>query len=162
MKAETPHRLVAALRILRGIVEGSGGIVLRPSGWNALSDEAFEVVNSWRRAKHVYRGMTSKEYDATVGKRQPIQSTGEHSFQGEGTNFSDDPGDAESYVNFGKDDPRKTGKPTYVVEVELLPSMKRWRDGYIKTSDPVSYEFVTRVWKMADRDGAIVAEKVRG
>jgi len=135
--------------------------VLRPAGWNATGDDGAEALGKWRRAGHVYRGMTEREYDATVGRREPIHSTGRHSLAGEGTNFADDPGDAESYVNFGRDDPRKTGKPNYLVEVKLTDAMKRWPDGYIKSSEPVLYASVTRVWKMFVQGDEVVAQQIK-
>lgn len=105
--------------------------------------------------------MTETEYKATVGARKPVWSTGDFSHSSEGTNFSDDPLDAESYVNFGRTDPRKTGKPTYLVEVSMTDSMSRWGDGYIKSPVPVPYGNVTRVWEMTGEDGAVVARRIK-
>jgi len=98
------------------------------------------------------------EYKATVGRGQPVQSSGAYSHASEGTNYAEDPETAEDYANFGRDDPRKSGKTTYLVEVKQPPSMKRWRDGYLKTPDPVP---ATRVWKMYAEGGAVVAERIK-
>lgn len=134
--------------------------VLRPAGWGALSDEADARLREMNKPGHVYRGMTSQEYRATLGAGKPIQSTGKWSLPEEGTNFADDMGDAESYVNFGRTDPRKTGKPTYIVEVKRSEDMKRWRDGYIKTPQPVPPSQVTRVWKNEGEGDELVMTRI--
>lgn len=133
----------------------SSYLVMRPEGWEATSDEAYKALDQWKRSGHVYRGMDSREYQATVGRGKPVWSTGNWSHESEGTNFADHPGDAESYVNFGRTDPRKTGKPTYLVEVKRTPSMEKWPDGYIKSPDPVPYSEVKRVWEMYPENGEI-------
>ena len=131
---------------------GGGGEpqVIRPEGWGSANDEP----DSWKRAGHVYRGMTSEEF-AAHEKTGSIQSTGAYSHSSEGTNFTDDPLEAESYINFGRDDPRATGKPTYLVEVKHDPAQipKDPRDGYFKAPAPVPLSAVTRVWKMTARTG---------
>lgn len=131
-------------------------IVVRPEGWDA----AVETVDGWKRAGHVYRGMEDEEYKATVAKGKAIKSIGRYSHPSEGTNFDDDPGGAESYVNFGRSDPRKTGKPNWMVEVKRVESMKRGSDGYWKSSDPVPVSDVTRIWRFSARSGAVVSDEV--
>lgn len=136
---------------------GSGSVELRPSGWRSTSDDAVGFLSKIKKADHFYRGMTADEFDATIGAGKPVQSTGKFSHRSEGTNFSDDPADAESYVNFGRDDPRTTGKPTYLVEAAKSDSMYRDTDGYMKDKSPVA---PTRVWMMDAKGGAIVATPI--
>jgi len=135
-------------------------MVLRPEGWEALSDEAFETLGRWKSPTLVWRGMTQAEYRATIGARKPIWSTGSYSLEGEGTNFSTDPLDAEGYVNFGRDDPRKTHRPNYLVGVRRTPEMAQARDGYIKSPVPVDLSKVEVVWEMRGDDGVLVARKI--
>ena len=118
----------------------------------------MEALQSWRRSGHVYRGMTTPEYENTVGRDGLVKSTGAYSYAHEGTSFSDDPETAESYVNFGRDDPRKTGAATYLVEVACVDSMERWADGYIKTPEPAE---AVRVGQMFADGDAIVAERIK-
>ena len=127
---------------------------LRPVGWEATSDVGSAALEALRRPGHVYRGMTDDEFQATVAKTGLVKSIGKYSFSVEGTNFSDDPSDAESYANYGRDDPRKTGRPNWLVEVAISPEMKRWAaDGYYKTLAATPAE---RVWRMFDVGGAVV------
>jgi len=135
-------------------------MIIRPKDWEATSDEAVDFLNSIQRPKHYYRGMTDQEYKATVGKGDPVQSTGAFSHSSEGTNFSEYPADAESYVNFGRDDPRRTGKSNWLVEVAETPTMYRDTDGYYKDKEPV--DTVTRIWEFYPEDGAIKTRKVKG
>lgn len=135
----------------------NAGIVLRPKEWNATSDEANEALTKIQRPGHAYRGMTAEEYEATVGAGHGVRSTGQYSHQSEGTNFAQSPHDAESYANYGRDDPRKTGRPTYLVEVAASPEMTVGRDGYIKSHGPTQ---PTRVWRMSSLDGAVVMEPI--
>lgn len=130
--------------------------ILRPKGWEAISEEAVEWFNKHKKSDHLYRGMTNKEYAATIGAHKPLQSKGLHSFAHEGTCFSDDPADAESYVNYGRDDPRKTGIPNYLIEIKKSDNIVRDRDGYYKTKDSIELKQVTNVWIMQDKDGDIV------
>ena len=127
----------------------SGGFIAREKGHNIGS----EALSSIRKAGHVYRGMTHDEYHATLGAGKGIKSTGKYSNASEGTNFAEDPESAESYVNYGRDDPRKTGKPNYLVEARA-EGMSRKPDGYYHTTTEVS---PTRTWAMHPEDGAIVA-----
>lgn len=132
--------------------------VVRPQGHEVQND----TPDSWTRKGHLYRGMTEAEYNNTLGVRKPIKSRGDFSFESEGTNFGQDAGEAEDFANFGRDDPRKTNKPTYLVEINPKPEdgLTRHRDGTWKTQKPISLERVTRVWKMFGRDGAIIARQI--
>lgn len=135
--------------------------------WEGTTNEAYAWLNKLGKSGHVYRGMAHDEYKATVGKGKPVFSTGRYSLPIEGTCFSDDPMDAESYANFGRDDPRKTGKPTYLVEVKKTPTMYQDTDHYIKSHEPV--DTVTRVWQfyvVPHDDGvngkALAVKKLKG
>lgn len=119
--------------------------------FNAV-EESLDALNS-REPGKVYRGMTKAEYDATVGAGVGVKSTGSYSCSVEGTCFSDTPRDAESFVNFGRDNPTNTGVPTYIVEVLQTPTMYVDTDGYYKDRDLVPMENVTGVWECAlDKD----------
>ena len=126
-----------------------GGFVARERGQKI----GAEGISKIRRLGHVYRGMTHDEYSTTIGAGRGIKSTNKHSLKGEGTNFAEDPESAESYVNFGRDDPRITGKPTYLVEAKS-DGMTRKPDGYYHTNNEVA---PTRTWAMHPEDDSIVA-----
>ncbi len=129
--------------------------VIRPAGWSAANEVPF----SWTRSNHLYRGMTEVEYEAHRAAGF-IRSTNKYSLPGEGTNFASDAPSAESYVNYGRDDPRRTGKATYLVEVQNEPTVFRAKqDGYYEAMDAVPWKLVTRVWRMwAERD-AVLAQR---
>lgn len=112
---------------------------------NGLSEESRILLQG--NPGKVYRGMTKDEYDATVGAGNPIQSKGSYSFAAEGTCFADDPATAESYINFGRDDPRVTGQPNYLVEITRTDTMYTDTDWYPKDKNPVPIENVTSVWE---------------
>jgi hypothetical protein len=116
-----------------------------PSGWLVPSEEAVAWLAAQVTNDTIFRGMTSDEYDATVGRQHAIWSTGRYSLPGEGTCFSFLAEDALGYVAFGCDDPRKTGRPVYVVEVDRPATARVDRDGYVKTSVPVPFSSVRRV-----------------
>ncbi len=139
------------------------GMVIRPEGWNASSDEARSTFNIMAKdTSRAWRGMTSAEYDATIGRGLGVKSRGDHSFAVEGTQFADNPADAESYVNFGRDDPRKSGKPTYLVEVSRENLTKK-SDGYWETKpgEGVPDDQILAVWKFEADAGTVKATKVR-
>jgi len=147
----------ALRRIVFRHLASKGGVVIRPEGWRAAND----VPSSWTRGGHLYRGMTEHEYKAHV-RAGYIQSTGAYSHSSEGTNFADDAHEAESYVNFGRDDPRKTRRSTYMIEVRNRPGVfEKWPDGYFKAQDPIPWSLVTRIWKMVGEDDAVVAYEIR-
>lgn len=124
-----------------------GKHVVRPSGFESTGDEGEAFLDSVTRDDRAYRGMTASEYNATIGAGKPLQSTNKYSLPGEGTNFSHDAADAESYVNFGRDDPRRGDKATYLVEVHKA-DLDPKRDGYLESQGPVPLDQVTRVWRM--------------
>jgi hypothetical protein len=104
-----------------------------------------------------YRGMTEEEFNNTVLGAGGVESRGDYRFGTEGTNFAEKFEDAESYINFGRDDPRKTGKPTFIVEVDKQP-LKINRRGDYEAFEPVS---PTKVWKITPKDGELVAVEMQ-
>jgi hypothetical protein len=151
--SEPAEELAAKGQEREGVVaEGARrGEVIRPVGWNAAND----VPDSWTRPGHLYRGITEGEF-RFIETHDVIRSTEQWSAPGEGTNFAEDAGDAESYVNFGRTDPRETGTPTYLIEVKRDARFKRWPDGYWKALE-VPASLITRVWEMIGEEGAVVA-----
>jgi hypothetical protein len=144
-RAAVPHRLDE---------DEPEAVVIRPVGWEATND----TPPSWARPGHLYRGMSEAEW-RFVQQSGVIRSDERFSVSGEGTNFAEDPGDAESYVNFGSTDPRKTGKPNYLVEIKNDGSLKRWGDGYWKARE-VPASLITRAWIMYPEAGAVMAAPV--
>ena len=139
-------------------------IVVRPIDWQATSPQAYNYFDQLAAElpNSAWRGMTSAEYIATVGAGKGVKSRGDYSFDTEGTQFSAHPGDTESYINFGRDDPRKTEIPTYMVEVDR--SVLRLKpDGYWETAPgtAVPMQSILSVHRFIPRDGHIVAERIR-
>ncbi len=169
--SEAPHERFAT-------VEGPGEIV-RPAGWKANNEEADKAPNVWNRnppatqrdpkapfgppievpPTHLYRGMTEVEFEAHQ-KAGFIKSNGAYSHESEGTSYARDPSTAEGYANYGRDDPRTTGRPTYLVEIPNTSQFKRWDDGYYKTPDKIPLSQITRAWKMTAENDAIVARRL--
>lgn len=153
--------VAADLEGLRGLGALPQAFEVRPDGWGAAGEAAHAAFDAARTAGWLWRGMTGAEYVATIGAGQPIQSLGAYSFGFEGTNFAVHPGDAESYVNYGRDDPRRTGQPTYLVAVDAqasgaLPAP----DGYYKALHPVPLSAVRGIWQMSADGGRIVAMRI--
>ena len=124
--------------------------------------EPGEGAASFRRSGHLYRGMTQAEFEDTVGAGRGVMSKNLFSLEGEGTSLADDPEIAEDYANFGSTDPRRTGLPNYLVEIDPsgLDFVTINRQGYYYAFAPVPQDRVTRVWKM-DPDGSdVVAEQI--
>lgn len=119
-----------------------------------------DALNNLVRPNHAYRGMTSAEFEATVKGQGHIQSRNDSSFSSEGTSFSERPEDAESYVNSGRDDPRKTGKPTYLVEVARSSALEPNRQGYLYAREPIASKDITRIWEMRDVGGKVQASEI--
>jgi hypothetical protein len=130
-------------------------IVVRKSG------AGEDAVGTLSRPNHVYRGMTQAEFDATVGAGRGVQSRRDYSHSSEGTSFGADAQTAESYVNFGHTDPRKTGTPTYLVEVRASNRLAvDRRDGYPKAAGEIPREDIARVWKMLGNGDAVEAVEI--
>lgn len=132
----------------------SQAVIMRPEGWRASGDEVLALT----RGGHLYRGVTEEEW-RFIESHGVIRSNERYSIRGEGTNFAADAADAESYVNSGRDDPRKTGKASYLIEVKKTDIFTRWRDGYWKTPE-VPKGLITRVWKMVGENDAVVGYPV--
>jgi hypothetical protein len=143
-----------------GAVGSSGGrLIVRQKGQQIGSDDLAGMT----RPGHVYRGMSEAEYQATIGSGAGIKSNLSSSIKSaEGTNFAADLPTAESYANYGRTDPRITGKPNYIVEVtqggDILPK----RDGYLHALGEVPADRITRVWRMEDDGGSIAADLILG
>lgn len=155
------HAVVQKLSQMLAASPSLDGLVLRPQGWTAVSDAAYDVLAGLDADKGSrYRGMTSAEYDNTVAKGLGVVSRGDYSLSVEGTQFGD-ASDAESYVNYGRTDPRKTGKPNYFVQVRSQ-GLKRKPDGYYEPIEGrgLPQSDILGVWEMRDEDGAIVAHKI--
>jgi hypothetical protein len=124
---------------------GGAGTVMREAGQRVGSENVDKI----SRPGHFYRGMTEAEFNNTVGAGAGIKSNQAYSLRGEGTSLSDDAGDAESYVNYGRDDPRTAGRPTYLVEVKGGDNIKLdKRDGYHKAQEALPMSQITRAWEM--------------
>jgi hypothetical protein len=109
---------------------------------------------------HVYRGMEAAEFDATIGAGKGVRSRQDFSTPGEGTSWAKDAETAESYVNFGRSDPRVTDKPTYLVEAKGGEDLKLTRDGYLKTNQEIGRDRITRVIEMRREGDKIVGREV--
>ena len=137
-----------------------GGLLVRGTTREA-AEEAMKNLAALRRDGHVYRGMTEAEYKATLGSGHGVRSRQDYSVAGEGTSFADDPADAESYANFGRDDPRTTQRPNYLVEVKQTDRHVRDpRDGYIKAQQEIPRDDVTRLWEMRGAKGNVEATDI--
>lgn len=101
----------------------------------------------------VYRGVTQAEMDY-IRKHGHIKSTQAFSLSGEGTSFAGDRDTAESYVNFGRDDPRKTGKPTYVLHVRHSGLEQKSPEGYYKAQKEVPTSHIVHV-ERHNPDGSV-------
>ncbi len=131
-------------------------VVMRPDGWNAGGEEVYQITRPGR----LYRGMTEAEFKATVGAGKGILSNQDYSTTDEGTSLSGDAETAESYANYGRDDPRKTGKPTYLVEVGDREGATLDQDGYYKAASEIKPERISRIWEMRNENGAIVGTEI--
>lgn len=128
----------------------SQGVVLYPEGSPWPGDE----VDRLTRPGHLYRGMSEAEWHF-IQSHGVIRSNQSYSIPGEGTNFGDDAGTAVDYANYGRENPRKTGRANYLVEVKKTDIFTRWRDGYWKAPE-VPEELITRAWKMVGENDAII------
>lgn len=138
--------------------ESTAPIVIRESGDRA--HVGTDAVAGITKPGHFYRGMSNAEYEATIGGGGGAVSRQDFSIPGEGTSWSDSAQDAESYANFGRTDPRKTGKPNYIVEVSGDEGLTRDKDGYFKASGEIPRDRITRVIKMDPHEGSIVGTDV--
>lgn len=144
---------IRGIKAYHGSPPSIEGFVAREKGQNI----GAENLSSITRDGHFYRGMTSDEYEATLGKGTGVKSANPYSLPGEGTSFAEDVPTAESYVNYGRDDPRITGKPTYLVEVAASPSITKKPDGYFHAQGEI---MPTRVWEMSPDNGRITAKQL--
>ena len=107
----------------------------------------FPIDRSYRKASHVFRGVTSAELES-IHKTGQIHSTGRFSVPGEGTCYGDDLATAVSYVNSSRDNPAFTGHSTYILQVRRGDDMVvDRRDGYPKAQTPVPVSRIDWVWR---------------
>lgn len=135
----------ALIRIANKLANIPDKLIVREKDWFYPGSEILQQNNPGK----VYRGMTKQEFDNTVGQGKEIKSTGQYSTPDEGTCFSDDPATAESYVNYGRDNPIKTQSPNYLIEVTKTETMFTDSDGYVKDKNPVPFENITGVWEFS-------------
>lgn len=157
---DATYMIGASARVAAKWLRAQREFTLRPAGWRALSDEGSRFLRSLESSDSVFRGMTETEYKATVGSGRPIWSKGLHSHPSEGTNFARSAEDAESYVDFGRDDPRTTGRPNYLVEVARTSEMVDARDGYVKS--PIPVDSARRVWILEAEGDSLVIRPIGG
>jgi len=102
----------------------------------------------------VYRGVTQAEYTSILNSGS-VHSTCAYSGPGQGTCFAPDAASALSYAQTGRDNPARTKKPIYVLELEQTPEMTVFpRRGEIEAKDPVPNDHVLRVWRF-NPDGSV-------
>lgn len=118
-----------------------------------------DYVGNLQRASHVYRGMSEEEW-RYIQETGQILSSCKCSFPTEGTCFSTDPLDAESYANVGRDSPLVTGRPTYLIEIAENAQMYRDTDGYVKCREAIPAEEITRVWHMFVKNEGLYIEEL--
>jgi hypothetical protein len=134
----------------------SQGIVVRVDGGFAPTCDAFY---DQKRSGHFYRGMEEAEW-RFIHAHGFIKSNNTSCVRGEGTCFSRELADAESYVDFGHTDPVKTGRPNYVIEVKSDILKHDPRDDYYKTMGDeitVPKSEITRAWRLAPEGTSVVA-----
>jgi len=134
--------------------------VIRPAEyWDEKRKSGGTVEGLEKHGRHgyLYRGISQAEFNY-IRANKHIKSNMASSFKQEGTCFGDDWATAENYTNYGRTDPRLTGKPNYIIEVKQSAVFKRDGDGYWKTLEAVPIDEITRVWKMEAEGDAVVAE----
>jgi hypothetical protein len=123
------------------------------------SDVSYEYLPDTGRPGYVYRGVTEEEYKF-IARTKTILSTGAFSFSQEGTCFTESPASAQSYATFGRDNPGRTGKPVYVLEIRRTDDMVEDKDGYIKSKIengkrvPIPASNITQIWRF-NPDGTV-------
>ena len=140
-KADTPATNVEGVKSKGvGIAEGDASYVVR-------GELQFPIDRDYSPPGSVFRGVTSEEAQS-ISVKGEIKSTGAFSHSSEGTSFGESLAESESYANVGRDNPLKTKKPTFVLEVSRGPEhVVDPRDGYIKASVAIPATRVLRVWR---------------
>ena len=110
-------------------------------------DDSHFNLESWKDPSKIYRGMSAKEYDTTVGKKKDTESKND-----EGTYFTESPRKAELFGS------RKSNGVYYVVEYKKPDDLEKKDEDWITNSVP--FKNVTRAWKFTDSDGKVVASQV--
>jgi hypothetical protein len=118
--------------------------------WYLDSDKAPK-----RSRDVVYRGISAAEA-AFIRRSGVIKSDERYCVRGEGTCFADDFADAVSYVNVGRDNPGRTGVPTFVIEVSKVEEiLVDPRDKYPKSSHAIPASAIRRAWRF-NPDGSLL------
>lgn len=101
----------------------------------------------------VYRGISQAELEF-IKNNDYILSDQRWCIPGEGTCFAKSYDDAESYINFGRTSPDKTGIPTYVIELQLQKGDVEIdkRDYYPKAKNKIPASRIKRIWRFKTRD----------
>lgn len=114
----------------------------------------FPIDRNYEAPGAIFRGITSAEAES-IAKTGSIKSTGAYSHSSEGTSFGSSFAESESVVNVGRDNPLKTGKPTYVVQVKKGPQhVADPRDSVVKSQAATPADQIERVWRF-DPDGQV-------
>lgn len=115
------------------------------------------TIQSMTKEGRVYRAMSEEEYTATVAHGTGVHSAapevGRHQ-----TSFSDTAPEAMSWA----DDPRRTGKPAYIVEVEGHKGMRQHPDGTWTTKPlhRIGEDRITRVFRVENVNGELIGHEV--
>lgn len=136
---------------------GSKGIDPNAKAYTVQGKNQYPIDRQYKREGSVYRGVTSEEA-ASIAKTGEIKSTERYSIPGEGTSYGEDLAESESYINWSRDNPLITGKPTFVVELERGPEHVRDRDGYWKSKTGVPATRIQHVWRF-NPDGTMSGHK---
>jgi hypothetical protein len=141
-----------------------------PAAFRAGYQPTEEVIDpSWdehdaiSQPGHLYRGMEEAEFAATVGQGKGVLSKNFYSASSEGTSFGYEAHTANDYVNSGSSDPRRTGRPTYLVEAKANDHVTYNKTaGYPQTATGkgMPHEHITRVWKYEPREGKLHMKEI--
>jgi hypothetical protein len=105
-------------------------------------------------SSHVYRGVTSEEW-SSIQRTGEIKSTLHFSLPGEGTSFATDAASSLSYAQIGRDNPARTQRPVYVIELKRTETyVSRKGYDYLMHMDGVPTSSISRVWRF-NPDGTV-------
>jgi hypothetical protein len=98
--------------------------------------------------------VTSEEW-FSIQRTGQIKSTLKFSLPGEGTSFATDAATSLSYAQVGQDNPARTKKPVYVIELNRTDTyISRKGYDYLMHMDGVPVSSITRVWRF-NPDGTV-------
>lgn len=117
-----------------------------------LTEIAFETSKD-----SLYRGISQEELDF-IERTGEVKSNESYCVPGEGTCFDVSFSSAESYVNYGRSNPGRTGKSNYVIEIGRNEGTKvDPRDGYHKAPS-IPADRIKRIWEFHP-DGRVTLKK---